>query len=419
MDRTREKWKCPLFGDTCDLKENMLPTYEDVMKFYEWNRRKIKLDKDTKKEPTYKEIEAIVVAKIVEIWGKASIPTIQLKGIKVMLKAYHLKCKNLLKSYPKIPEKKLEEFRRSSRVLFDISSCKCTNISECTCPREKKVPKREHSFLIDQRSARKMFIGAIDTATTSKLAKTLKRKLNKPDPKVQPQKKSKQEPNISVSSESENVSMESPSQNLVDLATYVVKAYAPTWFAIKTHPTCKDGARHLYHLVSATRYLPAKLKAIVDPVIQRNGYFAHPENLLLAMLTDSQQHIRELGARRILKARTNKENRLRLFQLPVLNLNASSYVDLIDWQDKITEPPVLKQIPDEVIQTFVEEKGKGDSPLLRLPCHSQAVERAVKTVTEASAKLSKRSAREGFIKAQIESRRAMPKFDSKQDFKAN
>ena len=103
------------------------------------------------------------------------------------------------------------------------------------------------------------------------------------------------------------VSMKLPFENLVVIATYIVKAYAPTWFAIKTHPSCKDGARHLYQLIHATRYLPTELKAIVDPVIQRNSYFAHPENVLLAMVTDSQQHIRKLGARRILKARSIKK----------------------------------------------------------------------------------------------------------------
>lgn len=215
------------------------------------------------------------------------------------------------------------------------------------------------------------------------------------------------------------VSTESPSEKLVTLATYVVKAYAPTWFAIKSHPSCKDGARHLFKLITTTRYLPTELKAIIDPVIQRNSYFAHPENLLLAMLTDNESHIRELAARRILKARTIQENGLRLFQIPALKFDASSYTDLIDWQEKITEPPILKLIPDEDIQLFVSQKGEGNLPLLRLPCRSQAAERAVKAVTEASATLCKKSEREGFIKTQIESRKAMPKFDSKKDFWGN
>lgn len=67
MERTRNAWKCPLFGDLCEMNDKTLPTYEDVMKCYEWFRHKIKHEKDTKKEPTYKELEVIVVQKIEEI----------------------------------------------------------------------------------------------------------------------------------------------------------------------------------------------------------------------------------------------------------------------------------------------------------------------------------------------------------------
>lgn len=212
------------------------------------------------------------------------------------------------------------------------------------------------------------------------------------------------------------VATEAPTENLIILATYVVKVYAPTWFSIKTHPTCKDGARHLWQLISASRYLSPELKTIIDPVIERNSYFAHPENLLLAMLTDPHKHIRELAARRVLKARSKKLSKTRLFQLPNINLDASYYYDLINWQQNVTEPPILKNISDEDLQLFVAQGGEGKLPLLRLPCHTQAVERAVKTVTEASTTLCTKSAREGLIKAKIESRKIMPKFESKKDF---
>lgn len=38
---------------------------------------------------------------------------------------------------------------------------------------------------------------------------------------------------------------------------------------------------YLFKQISATKFK----KRIIDPVIQRNEYFSHPENLLLAMLT--------------------------------------------------------------------------------------------------------------------------------------
>lgn len=39
---------------------------------------------------------------------------------------------------------------------------------------------------------------------------------------------------------------------------------------IKIQYFCKNGARHLFKLIPATRYLPTHLKAIIYPVIQRN-----------------------------------------------------------------------------------------------------------------------------------------------------
>lgn len=108
------------------------------MKFYKWTRHTLKYERETKKEPTYKEIETIVVAKLMEIWAKSSIPTVEPKRMKVMLQTYHLKCKNILKSHPKIPENKLEEFRLGSKVLFDFSACKCRDILKCTCLKNKK-----------------------------------------------------------------------------------------------------------------------------------------------------------------------------------------------------------------------------------------------------------------------------------------
>ena len=76
-----------------------------------------------------------------------------------------------------------------------------------------------------------------------------------------------------------------PSDNLKTLVTFVIRVHAPMWFAIKDQSSCKDGARHVHQLLIKSRYLSHKQK-IVDPVIHRIAYIAHPENLLLAMMTD-------------------------------------------------------------------------------------------------------------------------------------
>ena len=88
-----------------------------------------------------------------------------------------------------------------------------------------------------------------------------------------------------------------PSQ-LLDLATFIVKVYAPVWFSIKCKSFLKDGPIHLWKMIQFSRYLPNDQKTIVDRVIQTNAYFAHPENILLAMVFDDREHIRMLGLKK-------------------------------------------------------------------------------------------------------------------------
>jgi hypothetical protein len=63
------------------------------------------------------------------------------------------------------------------------------------------------------------------------------------------------------------------------------------WFNIKIKPLCVYGAKHLFSTVKLSRYLQDDLKSVIDPVIQRNGFFA--ENILIAMLADERKHIME------------------------------------------------------------------------------------------------------------------------------
>jgi len=53
--------------------------------------------------------------------------------------------------------------------------------------------------------------------------------------------------------------------------------------------------KHLYQAIVSTRYLSQDLKAVIDPVIEQNAYFAHPEYLLLAKAMDERRHARELA----------------------------------------------------------------------------------------------------------------------------
>lgn len=208
-----------------------------------------------------------------------------------------------------------------------------------------------------------------------------------------------------------------PGENLVVLATYVMKVYGPMWFTIKCNPSCTNGAKHLFQTISLTRYLNSELKMIIDKVIQRNGYFGHPENVLIAMLGDDREIIRELAYQRILKARSGNARGLRTFKVPKLNFDAKDYADIITWQDcEVTEPPLTLNMSDEALKDIVKN-GLGKCQNINdFPCHTQAVERCIKLVTEASSAVCGENKRDGFIRARLLSRQQMPNFNSKKQF---
>lgn len=218
------------------------------------------------------------------------------------------------------------------------------------------------------------------------------------------------------------IGTENPSTILKTVTEYVLKVYAPIWFHIKLEPSCENGAKHFWRLVKLSRYLCEQHLKIIDPVIQRNAYYAHPENVLLCMLNDERKHVRELGLRRLLKARSEDKDDIRKFVVPKINFHAEDFIDIIKWTDEvITEPPMTKHITDEDLKQYVNESRDPRCQLQsidfpRLPCNTQAVERVIKLVTESSLNVCGPEARDGFVKAKIASQKVMPKFETKKHF---
>ena len=212
------------------------------------------------------------------------------------------------------------------------------------------------------------------------------------------------------------VSKQAPDEKLCCLAEYVVKVYAPVWFGIKKSPSCIYGPHHLHELIRRSRYLPESIRAVIDPVIKRNGYFAHPENLVLAMIGDSRPNIRTSALQYIASSRTNINEGIRTFTVPKINLDAADYTDLVDLGiGPLLEPPLTCQYSLSELEEFVADP----EPYMRLtkyPCHTQAVERSIKLVTEAAAAVSGQESREGLIRTTLKSRNIMPVFETKKDF---
>jgi hypothetical protein len=219
------------------------------------------------------------------------------------------------------------------------------------------------------------------------------------------------------------VSTSEPSRSLFTLVQYVIKVYAPLWFEIKLKPQCYYGASHLWKAIHLSRFLPSVERDVVDKCIQQNGYYGHPENVILNMMTDERKHIRELAVRKIKAARSNdgchsrNSADIRKFIIPKLDFEAGSYYELVNWLNFPTiEPPIARNIADSDLEEAIET-GK----MLQIenyPCHTQAVERHVKLVTDAASSVCGKERREGYIRAKIESRKKMSKYTTKSDWKS-
>ncbi|GBN21854.1 hypothetical protein AVEN_233604-1 [Araneus ventricosus] len=75
------------------------------------------------------------------------------------------------------------------------------------------------------------------------------------------------------------------------LVSFILKSYIPVWFHIKKSKYFTNGPEHVFEVIESSRFLPENLLKVIDPVIQRNAFFAHPENLSLNMIVDRSDHI--------------------------------------------------------------------------------------------------------------------------------
>ena len=131
-------------------------------------------------------------------------------------------------------------------------------------------------------------------------------------------------------------------------------------------------------MVRRVRKFPYKIVCEVAlKAIQRNAFFAHPENVLVGMLGDEDINLRRIAVNMIVnfrskareaaaKGETSRANCLRKFQIPKIYPTAKAINKFIELNvDTLLEPPLTMGIADEELQEFIT------TPLVtRLPCHN-------------------------------------------------
>lgn len=202
------------------------------------------------------------------------------------------------------------------------------------------------------------------------------------------------------------------------LVEFIVGVYYPCRFTIESKFSWVEGPRHILLQLKLLRSQKKAVADIVFPTIKRSSWFAFSEMVLQTLLCSEDQEERMAGVQKIIEIRNGDDDTLGDLSVrpritPAINLNATSLLELIDWSDKekVYEPPLTCKLKISEIRKFVEEPMQ----VPKWPCHGQSIERCVKQVTEASAKVYTHEKRDGFIRGQEASRTMMSRNESKQD----
>ena len=93
------------------------------------------------------------------------------------------------------------------------------------------------------------------------------------------------------------------------LAEYCVRVYFSTWFDIKRNNKLTYGSENFFNLVQRiTQLSNEEVKRVSLQNVQKNVFFAHPENILLAMLGDDNKDVRKQAVSRVQAIRETSKN---------------------------------------------------------------------------------------------------------------
>ena len=208
---------------------------------------------------------------------------------------------------------------------------------------------------------------------------------------------------------------ENPSPELQTLAKYVIQVYASSWFNIKCNGRWYNGPSNLFFIMKKILTQDRDVISIVQPAVQRNAYFALPDNVLGAMLRDEDGKVRQKAINMITEIRSDKPDTFCSDRaLPDLNWDAEHYSEIINWNElsweQICEPALTVDISVEELK---------DGPLFLggdLYCHTQCVERGVRLVSESAKHSYNPEERHGTILSGIESRSKRSKIETKDSY---
>ena len=115
------------------------------------------------------------------------------------------------------------------------------------------------------------------------------------------------------------------------------------WFRIKTTENVTNGPHHVLHQIKLVRkYTNKVVMDIVKPRIESSAWYAHPEQILISLLTSQKETERRFAVKIIMQKKDGRgDNTVRVYKLPSLNWQADKLQELIDWEDTVLTEPAL------------------------------------------------------------------------------
>lgn len=191
------------------------------------------------------------------------------------------------------------------------------------------------------------------------------------------------------------------------------------YFNVKFYNSVVYGSKLLFNFIRSSQFLPKNLQEIVNKAIQNNSFFAHTENILLAMLFDERKSVRENAINKIIYYREKLQDtsKLRSYKKNIINFDCTDYMNLVDLDndDILFEPPLTFDIPHEHLLEYLNSE---EIPLAdpEIPSHIQGTERCVQLLTHVARHVMPHNV-DDVMSVTLESRLNYPQIESKQDFK--
>ena len=217
------------------------------------------------------------------------------------------------------------------------------------------------------------------------------------------------------------VSDQDPAEPLKRLVHFLVKVWAPVLILTKLNQNERYLGPYLLQIeveLARENLTEVEFKSVLNH-LNENGFYAHPENILLYLVSSSDPQEREAGVQ-IIQAIRRKRNKpqavskkgkkrqkasmagIRSFKPEDYKINpeAKSIVELpLHGFSNPTEPPVTMKLSDGELESLLTE------PLsTNLPVSSVAVERAVRDVSDVSHRSICSEKRDGMIFLTLQSR---------------